>query len=714
MSIIRTVTATFAALSVGMAAPAGAEFRPINSYGVPGLVDMPSAQMQPDAELTTSIAILSNEAGRVQVAFQFTPRLQALFRYATIPDFLGDGRGGFDRTYDRSFDLRYQFLTETARRPAVTVGVQDIGGTSLYAGEYVVATKTLGTRWTVTGGIGWGRFGTRGGFDNPLGVLDDRFDDRGEVDFGRGGNVQVDNIFRGDAALFGGLQYRWDDRLTLNAEYSSDAYEEEEARGIFEAETPLNFGLDYRINDGARLGAYVLNGAEVGMTLQLALNPKRAPQGSGREGAPVPVTLRPARAEAPELWRTDWAQGERVPQATRAALDQVLEAQGLDLVATRLEPARAEIRFVNRTYPDMAQAIGRAARAATAALPPSVETLVLVPLNRTGIAGDAVILSRSDIEALENAPDGVARIQARARSVDVATLGRAGLVLQEEAYPRLNWNIGPYVSLSTFDPDNPIRADLGVSLSAGFQPRAGVLFEGAVNQRVIGNRDQDTRFSPSELPRVRTDTNRFAQADGPFIPYLTGNYFFRPGRDLYGRLTAGLLERQYGGVSAEMLWMPAASRFALGAEVNSVRQRDFDMGLGFRDLDATTAFVTGYYNHGGGYRSRLDVGQYLAGDQGATYRLSREFANGWQVSAYATKTNVTSDEFGEGSFDKGISLSIPLGFFTGEVSRRRLSTTIQPILRDGGARLSVRKRLYHLVSDQSEPELTSDWGRIWR
>jgi hypothetical protein len=30
----------------------------------------------------------------------------------------------------------------------------------------------------VTGGIGWGRFGSRDGFGNPLGLLDDRFDTR--------------------------------------------------------------------------------------------------------------------------------------------------------------------------------------------------------------------------------------------------------------------------------------------------------------------------------------------------------------------------------------------------------------------------------------------------------------------------------------------------------------------------------------------------------
>ena len=125
------LAATVAIGSLGASATAQVEaVRSVNSYGVPGLIDLPSAQMQPDAELTTSLTLLSNGSGRVQLAFQLTPRFQALFRYATVPDFLFTS-DGFVRTYDRSFDVRYQLLTETARRPAVTAGVQDLAGTGI-------------------------------------------------------------------------------------------------------------------------------------------------------------------------------------------------------------------------------------------------------------------------------------------------------------------------------------------------------------------------------------------------------------------------------------------------------------------------------------------------------------------------------------------------------------------------------------------------------
>ena len=704
---------TFVAGGVAQAQIAGV--RSINTYGVPGLIETPSAQMQPDAELTTSLTLLSNDIGRGQLAFQILPRVEGVFRYATVPDFLPRGNGAFTRTYDRSFDVRVQLLAEAGWRPAVTVGLQDFGGTGIYGAEYLVATKSFGDL-TVSGGIGWGRLGGRGSFGNPLGALDDRFDDRPGFDFGQGGDFSLDRLFRGDAALFAGVQYDVTDRLTFKAEYSPDEYRVEQARGrdIIDPETPLNFGVDYAIRPGIRLGLQAIQGTAVGLTFQFAANPKRAPLGSGLEETPRPVTLRPDFRENPEVWSRGWVANPAGPAAVRTALDAALTEADLELVATRLDATQAEIRFRNRRYTTEAQAIGRAARAATAALPPSVETLILVPLNAVGTAGSAVILQRSDVERFENAPDGAAQILAASRRVDAVALPDEGLTTEPEAYPRFRWALGPYTATTTFDPDNPFRIDVGAQLSGRYQPAPGIVLDGAVRQKIAGNRDEYDRRSNSVLPRVRTNTYLFAKEDGPFIPYLTANYIFRPAPDFHGRLSAGLLETQFGGVSAEVLWKRDGSPLAIGAEVNRVRQREFDMAFGFRDLDATTAFVTGYYDHGNGFLSQLDVGRYLAGDEGATYELTREFANGWRIGAYATKTNVSSEEFGEGSFDKGISLRIPLAWMTGQQTQTGAALTIQPILRDGGARLNLRNRLYPLVRDQSAPDLSDDWGRFWR
>ena len=88
--------------------------------------------------------------------------------------------------------------------------------------------------------------------------------------------------------------------------------------------------------------------------------------------------------------------------------------------------------------------------------------------------------------------------------------------------------------------------------------------------------------------------------------------------------------------------------------------------------------------------------------------------NGWKIGAFATLTDVSADDFGEGSFDKGIMLTIPLAIGTGTPSREGTDVTIRSVQRDGGARLSVPDRLYELVREGHEPDVAASWGRFWR
>ena len=109
-----------------------------------------------------------------------------------------------------------------------------------------------------------------------------------------------------------------------------------------------------------------------------------------------------------------------------------------------------------------------------------------------------------------------------------------------------------------------------------------------------------------------------------------------------------------------------------------------------------------------------DVGRYLAGDYGATLSVDRVFANGWSVGAYATLTNVSAEQFGEGSFDKGIRLTIPMEWAMGKPTRAGNTTEIRSLARDGGARLQVDGRLFDWVNDGHADALTQRWGKFWR
>jgi hypothetical protein len=57
------------------------------------------------------------------------------------------------------------------------------------------------------------------------------------------------------------------------------------------------------------------------------------------------------------------------------------------------------------------------------------------------------------------------------------------------------------------------------------------------------------------------------------------------------------------------------------------------------------------------------------------------------VGLWATMTDVSAEDFGEGSFDKGMFFKIPFEGLFGGNSRGSYGTRVRPIQRDGGQRL---------------------------
>ncbi|MDG1471178.1 MAG: YjbH domain-containing protein [Ascidiaceihabitans sp.] len=676
----------------------------LNFYGLPGLVDTPTAEALPDVQVALGVSHFGGTT-RTTLTFQATPRISASFRYVGIQNW---NSNGYSTYRDRSFDVRYLALRERKYLPAVSIGLQDFAGTGIYAGEYIVATKTFETANAgtikLTGGLGWGRLGSNGSIGAPFGV-------RGSFTAGStGGSPSVDQWFRGDVAPFGGVEWLVNDKLGLKAEYSSDAYLPETSRGVFSLKSRVNFGVEYQYSERLRLGGYYLYGSEVGINAQLQLNPKQALTPT-TVSAPTPVLPRPSRNSNPAAWRTDWANSQTAPAQLRDALVPALSKEGLTLEELAVSANSAELRISNQRYNSQSLAIGRAARVLAQTMPPSVETFRIVTM-QNGLALSTVTIRRSDLETLEFVPNNSEALLA-VTGINAASPSLAGGVTQPGLYPQMNYSIGPYVAPSYFDPDQPVRADASIRAEFRYRFAPGWLVSGEVRHRLGGNVGDSTRTSSSVLPRVRTDGILYARAADTTLNRLYISRQWKPGKNIYARMSAGYFESMYGGVSGELLWKPVGSRLALGVEANYVKQRDFDQRFGFRDYSIATGHVSAYYDIGNGYQGQLDVGRYLAGDYGATATLSREFDNGWKVGGFFTLTDVSSADFGEGSFDKGILLTVPLNWFLGKPSQQSNSTTIRPIQRDGGARVSVPGRLYEQVRQGHKSSIVSDWSRVW-
>ncbi|NND18089.1 MAG: YjbH domain-containing protein [Silicimonas sp.] len=658
---------------------------------------MPSARTFEDADLVTTLSGFSGQT-RSTLSFQITPRLTGSFRYSRIGGFQPGGR----TLYDRSFDISYQILAESGTRPALAIGLRDIVGTGIYSGEYIVATKSFGENVRLTGGLGWGRLGSHGGLGAPFGT-------RPPLDYGLGGRLTDDQWFRGDVAPFGGVEWAVTDKLSLSAEYSSDAYTAEEARGLINRSSPLNVGVSYRFDNGTQLSGYWLHGSELGFGLTFALNPRVSNAPTGTEPGPLPVRPRPSRASDPEAWTTDWTVDTAGISGLRQSIAEALAKEGILLEAMSLDARRARLSIRNTRYEAQPEALGRTARILTRALPASIETFVITLVTAHGLPSSSVSLDRRDLERLEFADADAIRA-----TVEVSDPAEQPPPDSMPMEARFTWALEPYTTFSLFDPDSPVRAELGLRLRGRAELGNGFVLAGSAKKIAVGNLDKIDNSVTSGLPQVRSDISIYNTEGDPALESLTIAHYGRPAANLYSRVTTGYLESMFGGVSGEVLWKPVDSRLAIGAEVNWVQKRDYDQQFGFQDYDVVTGHVSTYYEFGNGFLGQLDVGQYLAGDVGATLSLAREFDNGWLVGAYATRTDATFADFGEGSFDKGIRIVIPTEWFRGEPSRASRELDLRSLSRDGGARLKVDGRLYDTVRDAHVEDLDGDWGRFWR
>lgn len=709
--ILKNIGFVGAAVAVAFATSAAAQDEWRTNYtifGTPGIIDMPSAVAAAEGELAGTIAVFG-DTQRATFTFQLLPRLTGSYRYSLID------------TYDRSFDVQYQISNEGRYSPAFSIGLRDFLGTGRYSSEYIVATKTLGSNVRVTGGLGWGRLGSLNGFTNPLGIIDGRFETRPNSSVSTGGTVLAGQFFRGDAAFFGGVEWRINDQWTALAEYSSDTYDRETTLIGFDRQSPLNFGLKYQRSERYQFGAYYMYGTDIGLSATVILDPMLAKFPSGLETTPVPVAVRGANAAAAASWPTQQSQAAGVEQ-----LGTLMGARSFRLIGAEVTGNTMRVRFENNDFRSEAQAVGRVARLMTQVAPANVETFVIEPTRR-GIALSAVTLRRSDLEALENEPNASALSYDRAGFSDAA--GPAPAIAFEDPTPAFFlWGISPYLELSLFDGDKPVRGDLGIEASFQYELRSNVVLAGAFRQRLAGNRNEVGSISPSSLPDVRRTGLRYGADTGNGIENLYLTWYGRPGTDLYSRVSAGYLERNFGGVSGELLWKPVDSQLAVGAEINYTMLRDYDLGLGFRprcidlnctvfaneDYDVVTGHLSAYYDFENGFQAQVDVGRYLAGDWGATFSLDREFDNGWKVGAYFTLTDVPFDDFGEGSFDKGIRIEIPSDWLLGNQTRDAASTSLASLSRDGGARLRIDGRLYDVIEDGHQGMMEENWGRFWR
>ena len=715
MSYLKPCGTFLAALVVCSPAPAeifgtsGWEPQVIHShYGGVGLLRTRTARMAADSTLAASVSWAQNQQ-RYGLTFQAAPWLETTFSYSGY-----DVPGPQDDTFDRQFDIKIKLWNESRYIPQVAVGLQDFLGTGNFSGEYVVASKRLGPL-DLSFGVGWGQLGSRGDLDNPLRIVSDRFRTRSGTD--GGGQVNFGEFFSGeDVGFFGGVSYQTPiEGLQLVAEYDGD--DGSRVEGF--SRNPLNFGAVYNVSPGIQLTASYLGMEDINLQATIS-----SPVGENIQttpvGPPPPLFYVCEDIPAPNGGSDSLVAPVAPPLFTpldpgssdyTETLSADLARLGVQLLSVETGDTAMRVRVNNSRYRSASKAVGRVARILSRYAPAEIETFQVVLVNRD-LETAEFKLSRTILEesareiGYSMAPPalGFAYIPPGSEPVN-------GRVANLDSYPKFDWSIGPDVKYGLFDPSDPLLAELRAEAEGRVDLAPGLSISGAASTSIIGNLDKARLDTNSQLPQVRTNAARYNDETTIGIDRLVAEYLFQPAPNVYAKASAGLLEQMFGGVGGEVLWRPPNSRLAYGAEVYYARQRDFDTLLTFQDYDVVTGHASIYwdtpYAH---WDAAVHVGRYLAKDLGATLEVSRRFPNGWEIGAFATLTDVPFDEFGEGSFDKGLTLTVPLDWGLPRDTKADARLNLRPIQRDGGARLNPGSRLYGLTREGSRGEVAPQWN----
>jgi len=263
------------------------------------------------------------------------------------------------------------------------------------------------------------------------------------------------------------------------------------------------------------------------------------------------------------------------------------------------------------------------------------------------------------------------------------------------------FKVGPSYSQILGGPDGFVLFQAGVRASFEHSLQPSTWLNGNVNLRVLDNYERFKYDAPTDLPRVRTHQREFVTTSTATISNLQLTHVEDFGAGHYASAYGGLLESMYAGVGGEWLYRPWKGPLAFGVDINQVRQRAFAQDFGLREYGVTTGHASAYWDTGwNDLQVIVQAGRYLAGDVGATFDVRRVFPNGTAIGAWATKTNLSAAQFGEGSFDKGIYVTVPFDLLLPRSSQWTGTAAWTPLTRDGGARLARGVTLFDLTSQR--------------
>ncbi|MDA9143124.1 YjbH domain-containing protein [Gammaproteobacteria bacterium] len=620
-------------------------YNSFNNHGVIGLINMPSARFYDEAAHGITIYDGTPDQKITMTSFPYD-WMEASFFYMNLSNndlCRGDVFGNtFCQGYkDKGFNFKFR-LKEEGLWPAIAIGINDIAGTGYYSSEFIVGSYGI-NKTDFHFGVGWGTLnGSSNSFKNPLGYLYDGFNDRPTELEGNGGQFQPGRYFSGKTASpFFGLSHAVNKNLLFKLEYDTTL-----TPGSLGYELPkedFSYGVEYTFKNNFTVGFSNERGNYTSLKFVYKNNPLSEAE-----------RFRPKKAY-PKEGDNKYTKLIKNLNANSIGVDSIIET-----------PDFIGLELTQFTHPNL----------------DIVEQIIDFSAYDAGI--DKEIKKELKVANLM----GVSEI-------DEESKRNAELIYQRDTSRRFNTNtnfkIRPFFAAREgfFKWSLLLENDSEYIFSDNFFFTSNLKFS-------IDDNFDDLTIPPKDTypAQVRSDVKDYLRNidEGIIIGRAQFDYHLTPKKNHHIMLTAGILEDMFMGYGFEYLYLKEESNYGIGFEVFDVQKRDHMMKFGTLDYKNTVSSINYYYRNTNiiPFDLKISTGEYLAGDKGTTFEMSRKYLNGMEFGVFASFTDVTSEQFGEGTFDKGIFFNIPVyGNF--------INYTWRPLTKDPGAKLNRKHTLHDLL-----------------
>ena len=622
------------------------EFNTYNNHGVIGLINTPTARFYEEG--SHGITYFDGDPDQ-KLTLSSNPYdwLEASFFYMNIQDitqcrFNAEGKAFCMGYKDKGFNLKVK-LKDQGFMPAVAIGLNDFAGTSLYSSEYLVTSYGI-NNLDMHLGMGWGRLSSEDdSIKNPLTYIHDNFKNRPLGYDGSGGNFDPSKYFSGEtSSLFYGISYKIKNKLLFKFENDPSRIDGPVLQ-YKDRKSKYSYGFDYLFNENLSIGAAYERGGFLSLRFSYKNNPNKT------------------------LKKYKYAKANTNQNEDKyTKLIKNLEENGIGVNKISETSKSVGIELTQFVHPDIRL----------------VEQIIAQSSRDAGI--DKNIKKNIKIANLDAVTE-----------IDEVFTRNAKTIYERKSSRLINTNTGFRFRPFLASREEFFKGALLIENDTEFILRDN-LFLNTNLKYSVANNFEDLSLPPVDVfpAQVRSDVKQYLKNmdKGILIGRAQLDFHITPYKNHHIMLTGGILEDMFSGYGAEYLYFRPNKNYSFGIEVFNVRKRDYEWGFGHLNYENTTFTANLFVRNYGliPFDMKLSAGEYLAGDLGSTIEFSRTLPSGVKFGAFATFTDVTSEEFGEGSFDKGIFFNIPIyGNF--------INYTWRPLTKDPGAKLVRRNSLHDLL-----------------